>query len=53
MSRHLLMTFESVVFTGVDQWGTGGDAPPLFRVGGQHRNCPPTFQFRKMAGHVA
>ena len=34
--------------TGVDRWGTGGDAfPPLFRVGGQHRNCPPHFLVQK------
>ena len=36
------------VCTGVDRWGTGGDAsPPLFRVGGQHRNCPPHFSVQK------
>ena len=28
--------------------GDGGDAsPPLFRVGGQHRNCPPHFSVQK------
>ena len=28
--------------------GDGGDAShPLFRVGGQHRNCPPHFLFQK------
>ena len=25
----------------------GGDASPTFQRGGQHRNCPPTFQLRK------
>ena len=39
--------------TGVDRWGTGGRVPPLFRAGGQHSNCPPTFQFRKIARHIA
>ena len=34
--------------------GRGADASPHFSEwAGQHRNCPPTFQFRKMAGHVA
>ena len=34
--------------TGVDRWGTGGRVPPFFRVGGQHRNCPPPhFSFQK------
>ena len=34
--------------------GDGGRVPPLSSVGGQHSNCPsPTFQFRKIAGHVA
>ena len=37
------------VDTGVDRWGTGGTRPPppLFRVGGQHRNCPPHFSVQK------
>ena len=45
----------ALLCTGVDRWGTGGGTrPPLFSVGGQHRNCSsPTFQFRKSAGHVA
>ena len=38
--------------TDVDRWG-GDASSPLFCVGGQHRNCPPTFQFRKIAGHIA
>ena len=25
----------------------GGRVPPLFRVGGQHRNCPPHFSVQK------
>ena len=33
--------------------GGRGDASPTFQAGGQHRNYPPTFQFRKIAGHVA
>ena len=33
--------------------GRGGRVPPLFSVGGQHRNCPPTFQLRKIARHIA
>ena len=27
----------------------GGDASPTFHPGGQHRNCPPTFQLRTIA----
>ena len=31
--------------------GDGGTHPPLFSVGGQHRNCPPpTFQLNKLRG---
>ena len=25
----------------------GGTRPPLFRAGGQHRNCPPHFSVQK------
>ena len=40
--------------TGVGRWGTGDASPPHFSGrGGQHRNCPPTFQFRKIAKHIA
>ena len=40
--------------TGADRLGTReGRVPPLFSVEGQHRNCPPIFQFRKIAGHIA
>ena len=38
--------------TGVDRWGTGGGGrvPPLFSVGGQHRNPPPFFSSEQLRG---
>ena len=53
--RKLLEEYDCVdVHARASIGGGRGDAfPPLFRVGGQHRNCPPTFQFRKIARHIA
>ena len=40
--------------TGVDRWGTEGDASPHFSAWGDSIGIvPPTFQLRKMAGHIA
>ena len=33
--------------------GGGGYASPTFQRGGQHRNCPPTFQQRQIRRHIA
>ena len=33
--------------------GGRGNASPHFSVWGDNRNCPPIFQFKKIAGHAA
>ena len=48
-SRPGLCGEEPGIGTGVDRWGTGGDAsPPTFQLGGDHiGNVPPTFLPKK------
>ena len=40
-------------YTQTSMGGGWGDASPTFQGRGQHRNCPPTFHFRKIARHIA